>query len=310
LNHRHLLALDWGSSTLRAAWLDDHGQAIEERSFARGVLTVPPGEFPEVFQSCVGDWMQRPDAFCLMSGMVGSQQGWQQTAYCACPAGFDEVAAKLSWIEPGRIAIVPGLCCDHAGLAESRDLSTIPDVLRGEETQILGALQGLDMQDGLLVLPGTHSKWAHVRGGKIHHFSTFMTGEFYALLRQHSILARTLPAVDDAIDWPAFDQGIAVAQRSTSLLQSAFSVRTLSLFDRLPAASRSSYLSGLVIGEELRAQSPSSSSNVVLVGADALTLRYARAFSTRGASVKRVGTESTWLGLWALAQRLSIKDGK
>jgi 2-dehydro-3-deoxygalactonokinase len=310
LNHCHLLALDWGSSTLRAAWLDDHGQAIEERSFARGVLTVQPSEFPEVFQNCVGDWMQRPGALCLMSGMVGSQQGWQQAAYCACPAGFDEVAAKLSWIEPGRIAIVPGLYCDHAGLAESPDLSTIPDVMRGEETQILGALQGLGMQDGLLVLPGTHSKWAHVQGGKIHHFSTFMTGEFYALLRQHSILSRTLPAVEDTTDWPAFDQGIAVAERSASLLQSAFSVRALSLFDRLPAASRNSYLSGLVIGEELRAQVSSSSSNVVLIGADALTLRYARAFSTRGASVKRVGAEATWLGLWALAQRLSTKGGK
>ena len=304
MNYRHLLALDWGSSTLRAAWLDEHGQAIEERSFARGVLTVPPGKFPEVFANCVGDWMQRPDALCLMSGMVGSQQGWQQTAYCACPAGFDDIAAKLSWIEPGRIAIVPGLCCDHAGLADSEDLATIPDVMRGEETQILGALQRSDIQDGLLVLPGTHSKWAHVQGGKIQHFSTFMTGEFYALLRQHSILSRTLPAVDDAIDWSAFDQGLALANRSTSLLQSAFSVRVLSLFDRLPAASRSSYLSGLVIGEELRAQVLSSSSNVVLVGADALTQRYERALSTRGVSVKRVGAEATWLGLWALAQRL------
>jgi 2-keto-3-deoxy-galactonokinase len=139
--------------------------------------------------------------------LAGIQQGWQQAAYCACPAGFDEVAAKLSWIEPGRIAIVPGLYCDHAGLAESPDLSTIPDVMRGEETQILGALQGLGMQDGLLVLPGTHSKWAHVRGGKIHHFSTFMTGEFYTLLRQHSILSRTLLTVENTADWPAFDQG-------------------------------------------------------------------------------------------------------
>lgn len=310
MNHRHLLALDWGSSRLRAAWLDDHGQAIEERSFARGVLTVPPGEFAEVFQRCVGDWMQRPGALCLMSGMVGSQQGWQQTAYGACPAGFDDIAAKLNWVEPGRIAIVPGLCCNHTGLAGSGALATIPDVMRGEETQILGALQYLAMQDGLLVLPGTHSKWAHVQGGKIQHFSTFMTGEFYALLRQHSILSRTLPTVDDDIDWAAFDQGVAVAERSTSLLQSAFSVRALSLFDRMAAASRPSYLSGLLIGEELRAQVLSLDSQVVLVGADDLTQRYERALSTRGVAVQRVGSEVTWLGLWALAQKLQIEAGE
>ena len=307
LKHRNLVAVDWGSSALRAARLDEAGQVIEERASARGVLTVAPGEFPTVFESCVSDWMQRPGALCLMSGMVGSQQGWQQAAYCACPAGFDEIAAKLSWIEHDRIAIVPGLCCDHSGLSGSDHLPKIPDVMRGEETQILGALQRFGIQDGLLVLPGTHSKWVHVEAGKIQHFSTFMTGEIYALLRQHSILARTMPALDGDIDWLAFDQGVAVAKRSSSLLESAFRVRTLSLFDRMTEASRPSYLSGLVIGEELRAQALSHNSHIFLVGADALTLRYERALSMRSISVQRVGSEATWLGLWTLSQRLQIE---
>ena len=84
---KHLLAVDWGTSSLRGAWLDGAGQVLKERTFARGILTVAPGDFPSVFEACFGDWMQTPDAVCLMSGMVGSQQGWLEAPYCTCPAG-------------------------------------------------------------------------------------------------------------------------------------------------------------------------------------------------------------------------------
>ena len=112
---------------------------------------------------------------------------------------------------------MPGLSCEREG---------IPAVIRGEETQALGALQLLGLQDGLLVLPGTHSKWVTVKGGRITDFSTAMTGEFYALLRQHSLLARSLPDTDGEVDWAAFDEGVAMALRGPGLLQTAFSVRT------------------------------------------------------------------------------------
>lgn len=290
---RALLAVDWGTSSLRGAWLDARGQTLQERSFARGILTVAPGEFPSVFNACFGDWMQRPDAFCLMSGMVGSKQGWLEAPYCTCPAGFTEVAAKLAWVEPDRVAIVSGLCCDNDG---------IPDVMRGEETQIFGALQLLGLQHALLVLPGTHSKWVRVQAGQIQSFSTFMTGEFFALLRQHSILSRTLPASDGDFDREAFDQGVTLALRSSSLLHSAFSTRTLSLFDRMPAASLPSYLSGLVIGEEVRAQTLKNHAEVVIIGSESLTQRYQRALALRNVSACRVGSQATWAGLWAIAQ--------
>ena len=292
---RALLAVDWGTSSLRGAWLDARGQTVEERSFARGILTVAPGEFPSVFNACFGDWMQRPEAFCLMSGMVGSKQGWLEAPYCTCPAGFTEVAAKLAWVEPDRVAIVSGLCCDNDG---------IPDVMRGEETQIFGALQLLGLQHALLVLPGTHSKWVRVQAGQIQSFSAFMTGEFFALLRQHSILSRTLPASDGEFDREAFDQGVTLALRSSSLLHSAFSTRTLSLFDRLPAASLPSYLSGLVIGEEVRAQTLQANAEVVIIGSESLTQRYQRALALREVSSCRVGAQATWAGLWAIAQTL------
>lgn len=292
-----LVAVDWGTSSLRGARLDGDGRVLEERSSDRGILGVPAGGFPEVFEAAFGDWMRAADARCLIAGMAGSRQGWAEAPYCACPAGLDELAVRLHPLDGWRIAIVPGLSIERDG---------IPDVIRGEETQIFGALALLGTGDALCVLPGTHSKWVRVEGGRVVAFSTVMTGEFYALLRRHSILARTLPPTDDGIDEAAFDAGIAHALRAASLMQTAFSLRAMSLFDRVPEAARPSYLSGLVIGEELRAQRDALAqvSAVVAIGADALTGRYARALATLGIGAHRLGGEAAWRGLHAIAQRV------
>ncbi|MEP6875621.1 MAG: 2-dehydro-3-deoxygalactonokinase [Burkholderiales bacterium] len=290
------IGLDWGTSSLRGARFDDGGAVLEERAFARGILTVPKGGFAAAFDECFGDWMKSAGTRCLISGMAGSQQGWQEAPYCACPANLDDVAAHLAWIERGRVAIVPGLSCEHSG---------VPDVMRGEETQVFGALRLLGIESGTFVMPGTHSKWIRVAAGRIEDFSTLMTGEFYALLRQHSILARTLPADDAELVEAAFDAGLAHARSSPGLLQSAFSVRTLSLFDRLPMNERPSYLSGLVIGEELRTRALRGGEEVIVIGADALTRRYARALAQRDVRVRSVGSEATWNGLLAVASRIT-----
>jgi len=293
---QQLLAVDWGTSSLRGARLAADGSVQEERAFDRGVLKVAAGEFAAVFKKHFGDWMAAPETLCLISGMAGSRQGWIEAPYCKCPAGLQDLTRQLTWVPyagNGRVAIVPGLSCEIAG---------IPEVMRGEEVQVFGGMQLLGMQDGLLVLPGTHSKWVRVRGGRIQFFSTVMTGEFYALLREHSILARTLPMGDDELDTAAFDQGVALALRGTSLLRTAFSVRTLALFERMPANLLSSYLSGLVIGEELRSQSFDGEWQVVLIGAGQLAQRYERALARRGVTARRVGSEATWRGLWAVAQ--------
>jgi 2-dehydro-3-deoxygalactonokinase len=290
------IGLDWGTSSLRGARFDDGGAVLEERSFARGILTVPKGGFTAVFDELFGDWMRPAGTRCLISGMAGSQQGWQEAPYCACPANLDDVAARLAWIEPGRIAIVPGLSCEHTG---------VPDVMRGEETQVFGALRLLGVERGTFVMPGTHSKWIRVEAGRVQDFATLMTGEFYALLRQHSILARTLPTDDAELIETAFDAGLAHARRSPGLLQSVFSVRTLSLFDRLPLNERPSYLSGLVIGEELRTRALRGGEEVVVIGADALTRRYTRALAQQEVRVRSVGSEATWNGLFSIASRIT-----
>lgn len=293
-----LIALDWGTSSLRAAMLDGRGELLEQRSLPRGILTVPAGEFPAVLEEACGDWLRQGDFRALLSGMVGSRQGWVEAPYCPCPAGLADVAGRLAWVEAGRIAIVPGLSCETRG---------VPDVMRGEETQVFGAMQLFGVGDGLFVLPGTHSKWVHAKSHRIETFSTFMTGEFYALLRQHSILERTLPPADGELDATAFLRGIKHAMESGNLLHAAFSARTLSLFDRLPALSLPSYLSGLVIGEELRSQRLAALSRpLVVIGAPALTQRYELALQALGVPVRTAGPEAAWLGLWAIAQTLEV----
>jgi len=288
-----LAALDWGTSSLRAALLDANGAVLDERSPGRGILSVAPGEFPTVFDAACGDWLRAGTPHAIVSGMAGSRQGWMEAPYCTCPAGFAEIAAHLAWIERGRIGIVPGLSCEAGG---------VPDVMRGEETQILGALDLLGTDDAVFVLPGTHSKWARVTRGRIETFSTFMTGEFYALLRKQSILARTLPEADGDLDEQVFRRGVDQSLRGAGLLHNAFGVRTLSLFDRLEADALSSYLSGLVIGEELRAQELPAKMPVIVIGAPALTRRYEIALQALGASAQSLGSEATWRGLWRIAQ--------
>jgi 2-dehydro-3-deoxygalactonokinase len=291
-----LVAIDWGTSSLRAALLDQRGNVADEHSMPRGILSVKAGEFPGVLEHARAPWPQAAGMLCLLSGMVGSRQGWMEAPYCECPAGFADIAAKLAWVEPGCIAIVPGLSCEQRGA---------PDVMRGEETQVFGALALLDLDSALLVLPGTHSKWVRVERGRIQAFATFMTGEFFALLRKHSILARTLPDSDGELDPLAFEQGLRYSLASANLLHAAFSARTLSLFDRLPAHAAPSYLSGLVIGEELRSQAPDKErAPVIVVGAPELTRRYELGLRILGVASRTVGSEASWRGLWRIAQTL------
>ena len=290
---RPLVAVDWGTSALRAARIGEDGTVREERSSPRGILTVAPGAFAQVLQETCGDWLV-DDSLCLVSGMAGSRQGWREAPYCACPVGFGELAAGLAWITPGRTALVPGLSCEVHGL---------PDVMRGEEVQVFGAMDLLRRGAGTFVLPGTHSKWVRVEDGRIVSFTTFMSGEVYALLRQHSILARTMPADEPPLDERAFTRGVLYALEACGLLHAAFSTRTLALFGRLTPASLPSYLSGLVIGEELRARG-FPLAGVVLVGSPALTARYALALRSLGCEAHTLGAEATWRGLWALARTL------
>ncbi|MEO6626655.1 MAG: 2-dehydro-3-deoxygalactonokinase [Burkholderiaceae bacterium] len=300
-----LLAIDWGTSSLRGALLDARGKVLEERSSAQGILSVPTGGFPAVFEAQFGEWARSGARHCLIAGMAGSKQGWLEAPYCACPAGFADIAAQLAWIAgaglPLPVAIVPGLSCNHASPAFPQ--RGLPDVLRGEETQVIGAIQITGVHDGVFVLPGTHSKWVTVRGGRITGFKTYMSGEFYALLTRHSLLAKSV-ALDAPFDSAAFAAGVTQSRNGAGLLHNAFGTRTLALFARMDAAALTSYLSGLVIGDELRAQVNSAVTGVVLIGAPGLLHPYTEALAIHSIGSRALGAEATWAGLRALATTL------
>jgi 2-dehydro-3-deoxygalactonokinase len=227
--------------------------------------------------------------------MAGSRQGWQEAPYCPCPAGFAELGQHLLWLQPGHMALVPGLSCLGA------DALNTPDVMRGEEVQIFGALHMAGRDSATLVLPGTHSKWVQVQGGRVTQFQTFMTGEVFALMSQHSILGKTMD-LQGAFDEAVFLKGVDQSQQSGSVLHQLFAVRTLGLFERLSAAQLPSYLSGLLIGEELRHQTASAHTEpVILIGSETLTLRYTLALQHLRIPCQSRGAEATWAGLFALA---------
>ena len=299
-----LIGLDWGTSSLRAYLLDDDGHVVERRGRPWGIQHLPAGGFAEAFQTVVGDWRERwPGLPVLAAGMVGSRTGWREVPYVECPADAAAVAANIVPFdsECGPIHLVPGIM--QGGSA--------PDVMRGEETQIIGALgREPDLAAAsLVVLPGTHCKWARVEHANVKGFTTYLTGELFAMLRDHSIVGR--PARDamggtDASRAVAFRRGLDAARASgaAGIAGKLFTTRSLFLRGDLAAADTLDYLSGLLVGEELRSALASldgSCPPCVLVGDAALCGRYREAFAAFGIRDVRSLDETGPLGLWRIA---------
>jgi 2-dehydro-3-deoxygalactonokinase len=181
--------------------------------------------------------------------------------------------------------------------------------MRGEETQIVGALATEpDLADSLVVLPGTHSKWVRLARGRVHEFTTYMTGELFAVLRAHSILGRLAPAGggDAGAESAAFVRGVAAAQRADGGLGPLlFSARASVLVSDLPAESSLGYLSGLLIGDELRAGLAKGGRPAALIGEPALCARYVAALEQLGITGMSILADAAPAGLWAIAQHAS-----
>jgi 2-dehydro-3-deoxygalactonokinase len=287
------IAVDWGTSSFRAALIAPDGEILEELAQPRGILSFKPGEFaPYLISTCAGMTKAGGQSFVL-SGMIGSKDGMAEVPYCACPASLLDVARGVRWAVKDRVAIAPGVRFENE------------DVMRGEETQVFGAAAVLNMRDATMVLPGTHSKWVNLEGGAIMGFNTFMTGEFYALLAQHSILSKSLPQQSAPFEPQAFLQGVDYACQGESLLNTAFSLRVKTLFQQMPPEHAASYLSGLVIGEELVSMQVQPGVELVVVGAQQLTERYQVALEHMGASVRTLGSQAAWAGLFQIYQALS-----
>ncbi len=296
-----MIAVDWGTSSFRAYRLNVAGVVMEQRSAAAGLIACN-GAFEAVLAEQLKDW---DDELIVMAGMIGSRSGWHEVPYVQCPAGIDEIAAGMlevtaSGMPSRRIFIVPGL--------SGRSSSGLPEVMRGEETQLLGLLGLLSALPGdgahTVCLPGTHSKWAIVKDGSISSFQTAMTGELYAVLKQHSLLGALMTeGVDDAM---AFSSGVQTSSQSGGLLNHLFSVRTRGLFGEFSATQLPSYLSGLLIGHELLGLSPETE-RVHLIGNSVLLSRYQRALAMRGIESSLHAEVLAAQGLHQLALTLSQK---
>jgi 2-dehydro-3-deoxygalactonokinase len=287
-----VIAVDWGTSSFRAYRVDAEGRIVDRRSAKRGILTVEAGDFAGVLDEEIGAWLEQEAGAVFMSGMIGSRQGWKEVPYLACPVDLDAIAdgcADVAW-RGGRVFIVPGLSC--------RDGDGVPDVMRGEETQILGWIDELG-RDAVVCLPGTHSKYVRVRDRRIIDFTTHMTGEVFGVLWRHSILGR-LGDRETVEDEAAFDAGVDRSAHGQGLLHHLFGVRARGLFAEIPAAGLASYLSGLLIGHEIRAAALSV--RVAVIGAADLTRLYCRAFARCGIEAQPVAGEPAPRGLWAIAR--------
>ena len=279
------VAVDWGT-TNRRAWRIDGAAAVEDLSDGHGILNVTD------FAASVAELRARHAGLpVLMAGMIGSNRGWVEVPYVRAPAGLEAIARAVHWVEPG-VGIVPGVAYDD---------SRHPDVMRGEEVQLLGAQALGWIGDGLVCHPGTHTKWVEVDLRCIARFRTVMTGDLFAALAAKSILADLLahPApVDDA-----FVEGVDVGLETADLSAALFTARARVLLGHGRAENAASYVSGLLIGADVRAGLGRLRADVIpVLGTPALTARFAVALARAGRQAAEHDGEAAFVaGMRAVA---------
>lgn len=289
-----LLGLDWGTTTLRGYLIGEDGTVLAERSADAGILHIQHGAFADALMDLAGDWLGADKSLPIVaSGMIGSRQGWAEAPYVDLPAGAGDLTLYRHDGFERPIHIVPGLA--------RRDGDGVPDVMRGEETQIFGAHENA-LQDGLFLLPGSHSKWALVRDGTVTWFATFMTGELFAALKDHTILGRMITGERD--DAAAFARGVKYGHGTSGTLQRLFSARTLALFGELPEGGVAAYLSGLLIGAEIaeaRALVQNAGTMITIIGDPDLGQRYFAALAHCGLAAGKARKGAAARGQWRIA---------
>jgi 2-dehydro-3-deoxygalactonokinase len=292
------LAVDWGTTNLRAWVVDEDGRVCAAQDFPLGVSKLAPGEAARQFHDAVRPALGAEALPAILCGMVGSNLGWEQVPYFDCPADLATLAGGLRRVavDGPPVLIVPGLRCQRPDGG--------PDVMRGEETQILGwaaAAPERSRGDRLVCHPGTHAKWVRLVDGRIDHFVTAMTGELFEVLRKHSVLQ-----VRDSEDDPAaFDAGLKAAGDGGALASRLFTARARVVGGDMPPAAVKSYLSGVLIGAEVAATpallGAAPGEPVALIGDEGLCRRYRRALEASGWPVSfHDGDEAALSGLRAL----------
>ena len=304
------IAGDWGTSNLRLALCGEDGQVLELRKGPGAAESR--GRFAQTLDTLTVDWRgAHGELPTLLCGMVGSAFGWREAPYLACPAQTHELAAAM--VSPrANVHIVPGMKCTNPLGA--------PDVMRGEETQLLGAragalVAGIDVGKKLVCMPGTHTKWVSMYNGIVQEFLTVPTGELFALLSEHSVIVRdqATPVVHHAAE---FERGLAEARRHAEIpvLHKIFQARTLRLDQQLSPEGAASWMSGLLVGTDvagalqlLDAADPGAA--VLVIGAADLAQAYGIALAAFGRSAQAVdGGAAAFAGLGYLYRELDRRE--
>ncbi len=306
------LLVDWGTTNLRAFLVDADGAVLDRQSSDQGILSVEPDAMPALLDDLAAPWGDRlSDQPAVLCGMVGSINGWTEVPYVTCPARFSDLPKAASRVRSaeGRDAIIlPGLTSQrHLG----EDLMQA-DVMRGEETQIFGALRHLKREGATFCLPGTHAKWARAEADRCVGFATYFTGELYSVLTRHSLLGRLMVEKGEAqIEQKTlpegFERGLATAQATEGLSGALFSTRADVLAGFMTKSESAGYLSGLLIGCEIREALPrfSATGPIVIVGAHGLVPLYEAALVHAGVTVERMdGDTAVIAGLLQAAELL------
>lgn len=270
-----ILGVDWGTSNRRAYLIDQQGHCLAEYEDDQGMLAVGSrerfGASLDALRSAMGIAASVP---VIMSGMVGSASGWQEVNYLDASVPLTELPAHLAAVLESPWSanshIVPGYAYRHGASV---------DVMRGEETQLLGAV-ALGQRDGWLVLPGTHSKWVLLEDGAIASFATYMTGELFAMLSKGGTLSSMMGGErTDAAEAAGFAAGLDQARHGEPLSNSLFRVRAGVVSRSAPADQAAAFVSGLLIGAEFAAAAGSlpAGGTVTVIGSPALAKRYAAA---------------------------------
>lgn len=300
-----LAAVDWGTSRFRLWLLARDGRALAQSRGADGLDAGRARGFENVLRHHL-DAVSAPEALpVLICGMAGSRQGWVEAPYVEVPASLNALLDSVVPV-PGLerdLRIVPGLAKrNHAA----------PDVMRGEETQLIGTAPQEGSGPLQVCLPGTHSKWAALQGRRVEDFTTYLTGELYAVLGEHSILRHSLAGFDGKVDAedPVFT---AAARRALGaperILAELFSIRAAALLEGLPGAAAAARLSGLLIGAEVGVALQGKPAPVTLVASGALAELYAAVLAEAGAEVTHIDAEqAVCAGLMAIF--LDREDGR
>lgn len=281
------VAVDWGTSSFRLWLVDRAGQVLTERRSDEGMLAAAKAGFPAVLQSHLAA-VKAPDHLpVLVCGMAGARTGWVEAGYVDTPAALSAVLKQAARV-PGEardIRILPGIA--------QRDAAA-PDVMRGEETQLLGAL-GLEAAgEALVCMPGTHSKWVRVKDGTVEHFSTFMTGELFSVVSRETILSLAVAGADEAEDAASFKAAVKAAYQAPAFAANLlFGARSRQLlFGGTPAAARET-LSGTLIGAELAAGLSGTvpKAGVTLIASGRLAMLYRLAFDALKVGVNPIDAD-------------------